>query len=97
MIKEWVNGATGWPCWLVNQDNVCNGENPELAAEISLLPREGDGRKGVSVTLGRDRLIVMVWVGQTLSDQPIIELAMQLQEVGINATVNDLFGWLEWK
>ena len=46
MYLNWVNGAGGWPCWLINQDYIGSGDDPELDAEIRALLRSVDWRKG---------------------------------------------------
>ena len=52
----WMNGAGGWPMWMINQDYV-----PD--EEIRDLLRNTKFRKGLSVALDRDRLIDVVWGG----------------------------------
>jgi len=52
----WMNGAGGWPMWMINQDYV-----PD--EEIRDLLRDTKFRKGLSVALDRDRLIDVVWGG----------------------------------
>ena len=173
MYLNWVNGAGGWPCWLINQDYLGPGDDPEMDAEIRALLRSVEWRKGVSVAIDRDRLIDVVWDGigipqqstispqawhfeseegravfdawaaadaeydpdlaasrfeaagfvdadgdgwrdlpsgkpfqlildsgdwggKTVSENSNIELAAQLQAVGIDTIVNDLFGQPEW-
>lgn len=68
----WVNGAGGWPCWLINQDYIGSGDDPELDAEIRALLRNVDFRKGVSVAIDRDRLIDVVWDGIGIAQQSTI-------------------------
>jgi peptide/nickel transport system substrate-binding protein len=54
--EGWMNGAGGWPMWIINQDYV-----PD--EEIRDLLRNTQFRKGLSVALDRDRLIDVVWGG----------------------------------
>jgi peptide/nickel transport system substrate-binding protein len=54
--EGWMNGAGGWPMWIINQDYV-----PD--EEIRDLLRDTKFRKGLSVALDRDRLIDVVWGG----------------------------------
>ena len=54
--EGWMNGAGGWPMWIINQDYV-----PD--EEIRDLLRNAEFRKGLSVALDRDRLIDVVWGG----------------------------------
>lgn len=54
--EGWMNGAGGWPMWMINQDYV-----PD--EEIRDLLRNTKFRKGLSVALDRDRLIDVVWNG----------------------------------
>ena len=68
----WVNGAGGWPCWLINQDYVGDGDDAEKDAEIRQLLRSIDWRKGVSVAIDRDRLIDVVWDGIGIAQQSTI-------------------------
>jgi len=56
----WMNGAGAWPGWLINQNY--NGDEPE-AEEIGDLLRDKWFRKGVSVSLDRERFIDVVWQG----------------------------------
>ncbi len=173
IYTDWVNGAGGWPCWLINQDYIGDGDDPEKDAEIRALLRAVDWRKGISVAINRDRLIDVVWDGigipqqstispqawhfasdegqavfeawaaadaeydpelavarfdnvgfvdadgdgwrdlpsgkpfnlildsgdwggKSISENSNIELAEQLRAVGIDTTINDLFGQPEW-
>lgn len=72
MYLNWVNGAGGWPCWLINQDYIGPGDDPEMDAEIRALLRSVDWRKGVSVAIDRDRLIDVVWDGIGIPQQSTI-------------------------
>jgi len=56
----WMNGAGAWPGWLINQDY--NGTEPE-AEEIRDLLRNKWFRKGLSVSLDRQRFVDVVWEG----------------------------------
>lgn len=51
-----MNGAGGWPMWIINQDYT--GDE-----EIRDLLRNTQFRKGLSVALDRERLIDVVWGG----------------------------------
>ena len=53
----------GWPCWLINQDYVSNGEDEAVATEIRDLLRSVEFRKGISVAMDRERLIDVAWDG----------------------------------
>ena len=68
----WVNGAGGWPCWLINQDYIGDGDDAGKDAEIRALLREVDWRKGVSVAINRDRLVDVVWGGIGIPQQATI-------------------------
>ncbi|MCD6290090.1 MAG: hypothetical protein J7M34_06260, partial [Anaerolineae bacterium] len=54
--KGWMNGAGGWPCWLINQDYVDDEEIREVL-------RDKRFRKAISVALDRKHLIDVVWDG----------------------------------
>ena len=54
--EGWMNGAGGWPMWIINQDYT--GDE-----EIRDLLRNTQFRKGLSVALDRERLIDVVWGG----------------------------------
>ncbi len=56
----WMNGAGGWPCWLINQDYNGEEENADVIRELL---RNKWFRKGLSVALNRERLIDVVWDG----------------------------------
>ncbi len=73
----WMNGAGGWPAWLINQDYHEELEyDPETeteeAKEIRELLRNTTFRKGVSVALDRERLIDVVWDGIGTAQQATI-------------------------
>jgi len=66
--KGWMNGAGGWPAWLINQDyheelKYDAATETEEAKEIRALLRDKNFRKGISVALDRQRLIDVVWDG----------------------------------
>lgn len=63
LADGWMNGAGGWPCWLINQDYVGDGSDPDMDAEIRALLRDVNFRKGVSVAINRQRLVDVVWEG----------------------------------
>lgn len=69
---QWVNGAGGWPCWLINQDYIGDGEDEELDAEMRELLRSVEFRKGVSVAMDRERLIDVAWGGIGIAQQATI-------------------------
>ena len=52
----WMNGAGGWPGWLINQSYVED-------EEINDLLRDKNFRKGLSVAMDRDRIIAVAWGG----------------------------------
>ncbi len=54
--EGWMNGAGGWPCWLINQDYVDD-------EEIRDVLRDKRFRKAISVALDREHLIDVVWDG----------------------------------
>ncbi len=58
-----VNGAGGWPGWLVNMNfNDCD-TYPDTCEEIRALLQNQDFRIGLSHALNRDRLIDVAWGG----------------------------------
>jgi peptide/nickel transport system substrate-binding protein len=59
----WVNGAGAWPGWLINQDYIGDGKDPELDAEIREVLRDKRFRRALSHALDRDRVIQVVWDG----------------------------------
>ncbi|MBU0703477.1 MAG: hypothetical protein KKC18_06380 [Chloroflexi bacterium] len=54
--EGWMNGAGGWPMWMINQDYAPDEEIRDLLRNVKF-------RKGLSVALDRDRLIDVVWGG----------------------------------
>jgi len=52
----WMNGAGGWPCWLINQDYVEDEEIRDLLRDVNF-------RKGISVAMDRERVIAVAWGG----------------------------------
>jgi len=54
--EGWMNGAGGWPMWIINQDYVPDEEIRDLLRNTTF-------RKGLSVAMNRDRLIDVVWGG----------------------------------
>lgn len=56
VLTGWMNGAGGWPCWLINQDYVED-------EEIRDLLRDKNFRKGLSHAMNRERLVDVVWEG----------------------------------
>jgi peptide/nickel transport system substrate-binding protein len=60
----WVNGAGGWPCWLINQNYPGTLENPsEADLELGAVLRDKNFRKGISHAMNRERLIDVAWGG----------------------------------
>jgi peptide/nickel transport system substrate-binding protein len=58
----WMNGAGGWPSYMINQDydgEECKGEKEECRD----LLRDKNFRKGLSVAIDRQRVIDVVWDG----------------------------------
>ncbi len=58
----WMNGAGGWPAFLINQyydGEECKGEQEECRD----LLRDKNFRKGLSVAIDRQRVIDVVWDG----------------------------------
>lgn len=58
---DWVNGAGGWPCWLINQD--LTDESLDNWEEIGDVLRDKNFRKGISHAMNRQRLIDVAWGG----------------------------------
>jgi peptide/nickel transport system substrate-binding protein len=56
VASGWMNGAGGWPCWLINQNYVDD-------EEIRALLRDKNFRQGISFAMNRDRLVDVVWEG----------------------------------
>ncbi len=54
--EGWMNGAGGWPMWIVNYDYVPDEEIRDLLRNVKF-------RKGLSVAMNRERLIDVVWGG----------------------------------
>jgi peptide/nickel transport system substrate-binding protein len=67
-----MNGAGGWPCWLINQEYVGPGDDPEMDMEIRMVLSDTRVRKAMSVALDRDRLIDVVWEGIGVPQQGTI-------------------------
>jgi peptide/nickel transport system substrate-binding protein len=68
LLTGWMNGAGGWPAWLVNQYYVEGGMNypddtPEHAKEIRDLLRDKRFRQALSIGFSRQRLIDVAWNG----------------------------------
>jgi peptide/nickel transport system substrate-binding protein len=65
-IQEgWMNGAGGWPCWLINQDYVEDEAIRDLLRSVEF-------RKGLSVAMDRDRIIDVAWSGIGIPQQSTI-------------------------
>ncbi|MEM7111430.1 MAG: ABC transporter substrate-binding protein [Chloroflexota bacterium] len=59
-----VNGAGGWPAWLVNQNYPGTKEDAtEVDAEIGMILRDKNFRQGISHAMDRQRLIDVAWGG----------------------------------
>jgi peptide/nickel transport system substrate-binding protein len=56
-----VNGAGGWPCWLINQNFA--DESIDNWEEIREVLRDKNFRQGISHAMNRERLIDVVWDG----------------------------------
>lgn len=56
-----VNGAGGWPCWLVNQNFT--DESMDNWEEIGEVLRDKNFRQGLSHAMDRDRIIDVAWDG----------------------------------
>ncbi|MEM7130069.1 MAG: ABC transporter substrate-binding protein [Chloroflexota bacterium] len=69
---DWVNGAGGWPCWLINQDFLSEDMDEEAALEVRELLRNVQFRKGLSVAMDRERLIDVAWGGIGIAQQATI-------------------------
>ena len=54
--EGWMNGAGGWPMFIINQDYVPDEEIRDLLRNTTF-------RKGLSVAMNRERLIDVVWGG----------------------------------
>jgi peptide/nickel transport system substrate-binding protein len=64
LATGWVNGAGGWPCWLINQNYPGTLESPTDAdLEIGQVLRDKNFRKGISHAMNRERLIDVAWGG----------------------------------
>ena len=65
-----MNGAGGWPCWLINQ----NFSDEEIAnwEEIGDVLRDKNFRQGVSHAMDRERLIEVAWGGIGIPQQSTI-------------------------
>jgi peptide/nickel transport system substrate-binding protein len=56
-----VNGAGGWPCWLINQNFA--DESVDNWEEVGDVLRDVNFRKGISHAMDRERLIDVAWDG----------------------------------
>jgi peptide/nickel transport system substrate-binding protein len=72
LLDGWMNGAGAWPGWLINQDYVGPGDDPELDAEIRAMLRDKRVRKAMSHAIDRDRLVDVVWDGIGIPQQGTI-------------------------
>jgi len=61
----WMNGAGGWPAWLINQDYTEDDEIRDLLRDVNF-------RKGLSVAMNRDRIIDVAWGGIGIPQQSVI-------------------------
>ena len=73
LTTGWMNGAGGWPCWLINQNYPGTKPDPTAAdEEIGLLLRDSNFRQGISHAMNRDRLIDVAWGGIGTPQQSVI-------------------------
>jgi peptide/nickel transport system substrate-binding protein len=69
----WVNGAGGWPCWLINQNYPGTKEDAtDVDTEIGDMLRNKDFRQGISHAMNRQRLIDVAWGGIGTAQQSTI-------------------------
>lgn len=67
-----VNGAGGWPCWLVNQNFNDQGTYPSQWEAIGDLLRDKNFRQGLSHAMDRQAIIQAVWNGNGVAQQATI-------------------------
>ena len=65
-----VNGAGGWPCWLINQNFA--DESTDNWEEIGDVLRDKNFRRGISHAMNRERLIDVAWDGIGIPTQGTI-------------------------
>ena len=72
--EGWMNGAGGWPAWIINQNykGKQDAENDATAVEIRALLRDQKFRQAVSYALDRDRIIETAWGGFGVPQQATI-------------------------
>jgi peptide/nickel transport system substrate-binding protein len=64
LASGWMNGAGGWPCWLINQNYPGTKEDAtEVDMEIGQVLRDKNFRQGISHAMNRQRLIDVAWGG----------------------------------
>jgi len=61
----WMNGAGGWPAWLIDQDYTEDDEIRDLLRDVNF-------RKGLSVAMDRDRIVDVAWGGIGIPQQSVI-------------------------
>jgi peptide/nickel transport system substrate-binding protein len=63
--EGWLNGAGGWPSFMVNQNYKAKADSPndETATEIRALLRDPKFRQAMSYALDRERVIQTAWGG----------------------------------
>jgi len=67
-----VNGAGGWPCWLVNQNFNDQVDYPDDWDAIGDLLRDKNFRQGLSHAMDREAVIDVVWGGNGTPTQGTI-------------------------
>ncbi|MCI0395533.1 MAG: ABC transporter substrate-binding protein [Chloroflexi bacterium] len=73
LATGWMNGAGGWPCWLINQNYPGTKEDAtEVDQEIGDLLRDKNFRQGISHAMNRQRLIDVAWGGIGTAQQSTI-------------------------
>jgi peptide/nickel transport system substrate-binding protein len=64
LATGWMNGAGGWPCWLINQDYPGTKEDAtEVDQEIGDLLRSKEFRQGIAFAMDRQRIVDVAWGG----------------------------------
>jgi peptide/nickel transport system substrate-binding protein len=65
LADGWMNGAGGWPSWIIDQTYKAKQDAPNdaVANEIRALLRNAKFRQALSYALDRDRVIQTAWGG----------------------------------